>query len=152
VMLRLQGGTLGLPRPYVKPYSAKVPCQVSSSIKTSLEPSPSRPIPPRVTSWVRQVTYRPPKANAQVEDGGSSLSIHAKVPPKATTSIIKVQCPSSHVHQMWGLASIYGWAPKPLMKVQTKSSPHEYLFIGKGPAKTSKYSIQGLTSHKYHLK
>jgi hypothetical protein len=74
----------------------------------SLEPSPSSPSPPRVTSWARQVTSRPPKANVQVENGGSSSSSHAKVPPKATPSILKVQRPSSHVPQTWGLASIIG--------------------------------------------
>jgi hypothetical protein len=107
VTLRLQGGRLGLPRPYIKPSSAKVPCQVSS-IKPSLEQSPSSPNRPRVTSRARQVTSRPPKANVRVANGGSSSSSHAKVPPKATLSILKVQHPSSHMPQMWGLTSING--------------------------------------------
>jgi hypothetical protein len=106
VTLRLQGGTLGLPRPYIKPSSGKVPFQVSSSTKPSLGSSPSSPSPPRVMSWARQVTSSPPKA--KVENDGSSSSSHAKVPPKAYPSIVKVQCPSSHVPQTWGLACIIG--------------------------------------------
>jgi hypothetical protein len=39
---------------------------------------------------------RPPKANVQVEKGGVSSSSHAKMPPKETSSIIKVQCSSSN--------------------------------------------------------
>jgi hypothetical protein len=107
VTSRLQGGTLGLPMPYIKSSSAKVQCQVSS-IQPSLEPSPSSPIPPRVTSWARQVTTRPLKANVQMANGGSSSSSHAKLPLKATPCILKVQRPSCHVPQTWGLTSIIG--------------------------------------------
>jgi hypothetical protein len=59
-------------------------------------------------SWVRKVTYRTPKDNVQVENNGSSSSGHAKAPPKATPSIPKVQLPSSHVPQTWGIISIIG--------------------------------------------
>jgi hypothetical protein len=131
-------------------HMCQMPCQVSSSTKPSLEPSPSSPSPPRVMSWARQVTSRPPKANVQVENGGSSSSSHAKVPPKATPSILKVQCPSSHVPQTWGLASIIGLQSP--HGGRTKSSPHEYLFTGKGPAKTNRCTLQGSTSHKNHAK
>jgi hypothetical protein len=59
-----------------------------SSIKAS---SPSKPTPPMVMSWARWATFRPPKANLQVEEGGSSSYGHVRVPPNVNTSMIYVQ-------------------------------------------------------------